>query len=84
MPCDSYDSCAQRYVHTYEQFLKLTVGLGLGLVLGSGLILCICLGLAFCVFFWFNFDYFVVCFCCVRFSFFCSVPRHWLGRTSLK
>ena len=32
-------------VHTYEQFLKMSVGLRLGLVL------CICLGLAFCLFF---------------------------------
>jgi len=27
-----YDSCAQWYAHTYEQFLKMSVGLGLGLV----------------------------------------------------
>jgi len=25
-----YDSCAQWYTHTYEQFLGLTVGLDLG------------------------------------------------------
>ena len=25
-----------------------------------------------------------VCFCCVRFSFFSTMPRDWLGRTSLK
>jgi len=43
--CVEYDSCAQSYAHTYEQFLKLSVGLGLGLVF-----LCICLGLAFYVF----------------------------------
>jgi len=30
--CVVYDSCAQRYARTYEQFLKLSVGLGLGLV----------------------------------------------------
>ena len=27
-----YDSWAQWYAHTYEQFLKLSVGLGLGFV----------------------------------------------------
>jgi len=26
----------------------------------------------------------VVCFCCVRFSFFSAMPRDWLGRTSPK
>jgi len=26
----------------------------------------------------------MVCFCCVRFSFFSTVPRDWLGRTSSK
>ena len=29
--CVVYDSCAQWYAHTYEQFLQLSVGLGLGL-----------------------------------------------------
>jgi len=49
--------------------------------------LCICLGLAFCVFFWFSLDYFVLvffAFWCVTFSFFSTVPRDWLGRTSPK
>ena len=27
--CAVYDSCAQRHTHTYEQFLKTSVGLGL-------------------------------------------------------
>ena len=26
----------------------------------------------------------IVCFCCVRFSFFSTMPRDWLGRTSPK
>jgi len=30
--CVVYDSCAQWYANTYEQFLKMGVGLGLGLV----------------------------------------------------
>jgi len=29
--CVVYNSCAQRYTYTYEQFLKLTVGVGFGL-----------------------------------------------------
>ena len=40
MYCVVYDSCTQWYAHTYEQFLKLSVGLGLGL----GLFF-VCLGL---------------------------------------
>jgi len=32
--CCVYDSCAQWYLHTYEQFLKMSVGLGLGIVVG--------------------------------------------------
>jgi len=39
----TYNRCA-RYVHMYELFLKLSVGLGLGLVS------CVHLGLALCVF----------------------------------
>ena len=30
--CVVFGSCAQWYVHTYEQFLKMSVGFGLGLV----------------------------------------------------
>jgi len=45
--CVVYDSCAQWYAHTYEQFLQVNVGLGLSLVFS---VLCI-LGLAFCAFF---------------------------------
>jgi len=43
--------------------------------------------LAVCVFFWFSLRLFcscVVCFCCVRFSFFSNTPRDWLGITSPK
>ena len=36
------------------------------------------------MFFWFSLAYFVVCFCCVQFSFFSTMPRDWLGRTSPK
>ena len=32
----------------------------------------------------FNYCHFVVCFCSVRFSFFSTKPRDWLGRMSLK
>jgi len=32
----------------------------------------------------FLFRFCVVCFCCVRFSFFSTKPRDWLGRASLK
>jgi len=49
-----YDSCAQWYADTHEQFLKMSVCLGLGLLL------CVSFGLAFCVFFGFNLDYFVL------------------------
>ena len=79
--CVVYDSCAQWYLHLPEQFLKMSVGLGLGLFL------CICLGLAFYAFFCFSLDCFfsyIVCFCCVRFSFFRTMLRDWLGRTSPK
>jgi len=81
--CVVYNSCAQRYAHVYEQFLKMAV------VLGSGFVFwCICtLGLAFCVFFWFSLDYFVLvffAFWCVRFSFFGTVPRDWLGKNVSK
>jgi len=44
--CVVYDSCVQRYTHTYEQFLMMSVGLGLRLV--------------FRVFFLFSFAYFVL------------------------
>jgi len=58
-------------IHTRQQFLKLTVGLGLSLDLG----------LAVCVFCHFLR---VVCSHFVRFSFFGTKPRDWLGRTSPK
>jgi len=44
--CFVYDSCAQRYARTYEQFLDASIGLGLG---GLGLFLCL-FRLAFFVF----------------------------------
>ena len=47
-------------------------------------VFCIYLGLAF----FFSLDgllcSYVICFCCVRFSFSSTVPRDWLGRTSPK
>ena len=54
--CVVYDSCAQWYVHThtYEQFLKMSVGLGLDLVFVHFFwfsILCV---------FWFSLDCFVI------------------------
>jgi len=79
--CVVYDSCAQWYVHTYEQFLKMSAGLGLSLFL------CICLGLAVLCVFLVQLGLFcccVICFCCVRFSFFSTTPRDWLCRTSPK
>jgi len=73
-------------MHTHEQFLKMSVGLGLGLVF-----LCLCLALHFVHFFSFSLEYFVlVLFAfvvlgfCVTFSFFSTMPRDWLGRTSPK
>jgi len=33
--CALYDSCEQWYAHTYDQFLKMSVGFGLRLVLSS-------------------------------------------------
>jgi len=59
-------------MQTCEQFLKWTVGLGLGFYRFK---------FAFCVFF-LPLCSCVVCFCCVRFSFFSTKPRDWLGRMS--
>jgi len=58
-------STLQWYVHTYKQFLQLSVGLGLGLAS------CLCLCHFVLVFFAFIF----------RFSFFYTKPRDWLERT---
>ena len=68
-------------MQTHEQFLKMRVGLGLDLFF-----LCVCLGLVFacCSDLLRLFCSCVFCFCCVRFSFFSTVPRDWLGRTSPK
>ena len=78
--CVVYESRAQWYAHAYEQFLKLSVGLGLVLVhLFRFSILCFFFSFSFRLFCWC-----VVCCCCVRFSFFTSKPRDWLGRTSPK
>jgi len=79
--CVVYESCAQWYAYTYEPFLKMSVCLGFGVVfvhLFRFSILCVFL-VSFRLF-----CSFVVCFCCLRFSFFSSIPRDWLGRTSLK
>jgi len=75
--------------HTREQFLELGVSLGLGFVLVSLFGFSI-----FCVFCFRldsnlkkkNADFLFWCFYfyCVRFSFFTTKPRDWLGRTSLK
>jgi len=67
-----YGSCAQWYAHTYEQFLKISVGLGLVLVhLFRFSILC---------FFWFGLDYLVlVLFAFVVLALVSSVPRQEIG-----
>ena len=77
--CVVYDSCAQWYAHTYEQFLKLTVGLGLGWVFVRLFRFSI-----LCVFLVYLRIFCLVSFCCVRFSFFGTAPRDWLGRKSPK
>ena len=76
MLCCVWQLCAMMCTHN---FVKLSVGLCLGF-------LCTYLGLAFCVFFWFSLDYFVLVysFCCVRFSFFNTMVRDWLQKTSPK
>ena len=52
--CVAYGSCAQRYTHTYEQFLKMSVSLGFVFLHLFGFnILCVC-------FFWFSLDYLVL------------------------
>ena len=80
--CVVYDSCAQWYAHTCEQFLNLHVCLGLDFVF-------VCSGLAFCVFLCYliSFHNCLACFCCVGFStnwYFRTKPRDWLGRVTLK
>jgi len=84
---ENYQNCSvlccicQLCTHSYEQFLKTSIGLSLGLVfvhLFRFSILC-----GFLV--WLRVFYFcVVCFYCVRFGFFSTMPRDWLGRTPLK
>jgi len=79
--CVVYESCAQWYAYTYEQFLKMSACLGFGVVfvhLFRFSILCVFL-VSFRLF-----SSCVVCFCCLWFSFFSSISRDWLGRTSLK
>jgi len=63
-------------MHTHEQLLKLSVGSHLYLDFmwvhfSLEFSFCFSLGLFCCC---------VVCFCCVRFSFFSTMPRAWLGR----
>ena len=64
--CVVYDN-DMHVPHTYQQFVQLTVGLGLGF--------------AFCIFFLYASCSCVICFHCVRFGFFSTKPRDWLGRT---
>ena len=57
------------------------------LVIGLGLVLYVSIGFSILCVFLFQFRLFhscVVCFCCVRFSFFSTMPRDGLGRTSPK
>jgi len=83
--CVVYDSCAQWYAHTHthmhrhEQFLKMNVGLGLVFVCLFRFSILHFSGLAYRLF-----CCCIVCFCCIRFSFFSTMPRDWLGRTSPK
>ena len=75
--CVVYDSCTQRYTH--EQFLKVNVGLGL--------IFVHLFRFSICVFLWFSLGCFVFALFAsvqIRFSFFSSKPRDWLGRTCPK
>jgi len=64
-------------MYTYEQFLKMTVGLGLALVF-------LHLFRFNIVFFWFSLDYFVLVLLTFVVLDFTTMPRDWLGRTSLK
>jgi len=59
--CIVYGSCA-RLTHTYEQLLKLTV---VYVFFTFRFVFCMFLPFRSCV----------VCFCCVRFSFFSTEPR---------
>ena len=68
--CIMYDSCAQWYAHTYQQFLWLTISLDLHFLYAFRFVLC----------FFRPFCSWIVCFCCVRFSFFRrpTMPRDQL------
>jgi len=59
----------------------MNVGLGLGFVL-----VCSFRFSMLCVFFWFSLDHFVfvVCFCCVSFSFFSTTPVRLAGKNVSK
>jgi len=68
-----YDTGAERYAHTCEQFLKASV---VGLVFVHLFRFC-----TLCVFFWFSLDYFVlVLFAIVVLGLVSSVPRQEIGR----
>jgi len=81
--CVVYNSCTQwhthTHTHTHKQFLKTSVGLHLDLVFVHLFWFSIC-------FFLFSLDFLFLCclFCWVRFSFFSTMPRDWLGGTSPK
>ena len=79
--CVVYNSCAQWYTHTCEQFLRfcMLVRLKFFFVYLFG----VCLWLFFLCLLR-SFHSCIACFCCVGFSFFSTKPRDWLGRTSLK
>jgi len=70
--CIVYDIGAERYAHTYEQFLKASV---VGLIFVYLFRFC-----TLCVFLWFSLDYFVfVLFAVVVLGLVSSVPRHEIG-----
>jgi len=68
--CVVYDSCAEWYAHTYEQFLQVIVGLGLSFVFAHLLTLSIFLVQLrlFCSH--------IVCFCIMSIR-----PNDWLAKT---
>jgi len=63
--------------HTYEQFLKISVGLGLGL--GLNFVRLFGFNILCAFVFWLRlFCSCVVYFFCISFSFFSTMPRDWL------
>ena len=78
--CSVRQLCTVIHTHTSAGLLFLHVRFRF--------LLCVYLGFVFYVFFYVSLGHLVLsciaCFCCVGFSFFSTLPRNWLGRTSPK